>query len=154
MKKLDWNKSAAIAEVIGTVAVVVSLVFVVQSVNQNTDALQNANLNHVYDRLDDLNSDIAADPQLALVYADKVLNLNNIDANEAQYIFTMRRELNQWEQYHDWRLDGLIDEDDWTAWDGYYTTLFISAFPKKWWQSMRKYYNEELSLHVDQIYDQ
>ena len=110
MKTVDWNKWAAISEVIGTIAVVASLAFVVQSVNQNTDALQNANLNHVYDRLDSLNADIAADPQLSLIHVNKMLGLTNIEAGDAQFLMTVRRELNQWEQYYEWQLDGLLDD--------------------------------------------
>ena len=150
---MDWNKLAAISEIVGTIAVIVSLAFVVRSVDQNTDALQNTNLNHVYDRLDSLNSDIATNPQLAITYANKVFDLKNIDADEAQFLVTMRRELNQWEQYFKWYEDRLLDDHDWAGWDDYYRTLFITAFPKEWWQSMRKYYKSDFSSHVDQIYD-
>ena len=89
MKKVDWNKLAAMSEVIGTVAIVVSLLFVVQSINQNTESLQNANLNHVYDRLDNLNSDIAADPQLSVIYANRVLGLEDITADDAVFLITI-----------------------------------------------------------------
>ena len=119
MKKVDWNKLAAMSEVIGTVAIVVSLAFVVQSVNQNTEILQNTNLNHVYDRLDSLNSDIAADPQLSVIYANRVFGLEDITADDAVFLVTMRREINQWEQYFTWNLDGLLDDSEWADWDAY-----------------------------------
>ncbi len=154
MKNVDWNKLAAISEIVGTIAVIVSLAFVVRSVDQNTDALQNTNLNHVYDRLDSLNSDIVTNPQLAITYANKVFDLDNIDADEAQFLVTMRRELNQWEQYFGWHEDRLLDDNDWADWDDYYGTLFITAFPREWWESMSKYYNRDFSSHVDKTYDQ
>ena len=153
MRNVDWRKLAAISEVVGTIAVVISLAFVIMSVNQNTDALQNANLNHVYDRLDGLNSDISVNPQLAVTYADNVFDLKKITATEAQFLFVMRRELNQWEQFFDWHKDRLLDNEDWLAWDDYYKSLFIGAFPKEWWISMRKTYNPAFSAHVDEIYD-
>lgn len=154
VKNVDWNKLSAISEIVGTIAVVISLAFVVRSVDQNTDALQNTNLNHVYDRLDSLNSDITTDPHLAINYANNVFGLKNIEVNDAQFLLTMRRELNQWEQFFVWYQDGLLDDGDWIGWDDYYRTLFIAAFPKEWWQSMRKYYNSEFGVHVDQIYAQ
>jgi len=154
MKKVDWNKLAAMSEVIGTVAIVVSLAFVVQSVNQNTETLKNANLNHVYDRLDSLNSDIAADPQLSVIYANRVFGLEDITSDDAVFLVTMRREINQWEQYFTWNLDGLLDDSEWDDWNAYYKTLFTSAFPSEWWQALRKYHSEPFALHVDQIYDE
>ena len=154
MKNVDWNKMAAVSEVIGTIAVVVSLAFVVRSVDQNTDALRNANLNHVYDRLDSLSGDIAADPQLSITYANRVYGLADMEASEAQFLASMRRELNQWEQYFLWHRDGLLDGDDWNDWDDYYQTMFSTAFRKEWWQASRKYYFAEFASHVDQIYRQ
>jgi hypothetical protein len=153
MKNVNWSKLAAMSEVIGTIAIVASLAFVVQSVNQNTVAIQNTNLNHVYNRIDSLNSDIAGDPQLSVIYANKVFELENIAAEDAQFMITMRRELNQWEQYFKWYRDGLLDDVIWADWDGYYKTLFTSAFPEDWWKAMRKTYYEPFALHVDQIYD-
>jgi hypothetical protein len=132
---------------------VVSLAFVVHSVNQNTEALQNANLNHVYDRLDSLNSDIAADPQLSIIYTNKVFGLENITSDEAMFLVTMRREINQWEQYFTWNRDGLLDDNDWNDWDAYYRKLFANVFPEGWWQALRKYHSEPFAIHVDQIYD-
>lgn len=135
-------------------AVIVSLAFVVRSVDQNTEALRNTNLNHVYDRLDSLNSDIGTHPRLAVTYAARVFDLNGLEADEALFLVTMRRELNQWEQYFDWHQDRLLDEEDWENWDAYYETLFATAFPEEWWQSMRQYYNSAFSSHVDQAYEQ
>ena len=44
-KVRDW---AAYAEIIGTVAIVISLVFVVQSIDQNTRAVEAAQMNNIY----------------------------------------------------------------------------------------------------------
>jgi len=156
MRKLSLRDWAAVAEIAGTIAVVVSLVFVVQSLNQNTQELQNANLNHVYDRYDHLNSDLAGSPELASLYAEKILNLKGMDGGDAQLLFLMRRELNQWEQYYSWQSGGFLSESDWQDWDSYFRVLFSNAFPKEWWLALRPYYQGtqgEFGSHVDRIYD-
>jgi hypothetical protein len=145
----DW---AAIAEIVGTIAVVVSLVFVVQSLNQNTEALQNTNLNHVYDRYDAQNSDLANNPELASMYVKRILKLEGLTASEAQLLFTLRRDLNQWEQYFMWNADGLLDRSDWLAWDDYFQILFSNSLPQTWWNALRPYYADDFAKHVDQIY--
>lgn len=156
MRKLSLRDWAAVAEIAGTIAVVVSLIFVIHSVNQNTQELQNANLNHVYDRYDNLNSDIAASPDLAALYAKKVLKIENLEAGDAQILALMRRELNQWEQYYSWHSGGLLSESDWQDWDGYFRLIMSNAFPQEWWLALRPYYQGaqgEFSSHVDRIYD-
>jgi hypothetical protein len=156
MRKLSLRDWAAVAEIVGTTAVVVSLVFVIQSVNQNTQELQSANLNHVYDRYDSFNSDVASSPELASHYAKKVLKIEGIDARDAQLLALMRRELNQWEQYFVWHSGGLLSESDWQDWDGYFRLSISNALPQEWWLALRPYYQGtqgEFRAHVDRVYE-
>jgi len=144
---------AAIAETVGTVAVVVSLIFVIQGLNQNTKALQVANLNQIYDRTDKLNGDIVSSPELASLVVEKVFGVKGLNADEAQFAISMRRELNQWEQFYFWNRDGVIDDDDWSDWDAYYAEFFSEHCPKEWWDGIRKFYYVEFASRVDHIYE-
>ena len=152
MRKLTLQDWAAIAEIMGTVAIVVSLVFVVQGLNQNTKALQISNLNEIYNRTDNVNGDIAASPELASLFVEKVFGVKGLRAEEAQFAITMRRELNQWEQFYLWNRDGVINDDDWEVWDAYYSEYLSGNFPQEWWNGIKKYYYSEFSSHVDHIY--
>ena len=153
VRKLTLQDWAAIAEIIGTAAIVVSLVFVIQGLNQNTKALQVANLNQIYDRTDNLNGDIAASPELATFYVEEVFGVEGLRPEEAQFAIVMRRELNQWEQFYVWKRDGVVEGDDWEVWDAYYAEYFSRHFPKEWWNGVKKYYYSDFSSHVDQIYE-
>ena len=153
MRKLNLQDWAAVAEIFGTMAIVVSLVFVVQGLNQNTKALQTANLNNIYDRSDSLNGDILANPALASYYVEEVFGVNNLSAEEAQFAIVMRRELNQWEQFYIWQRDGVIDGGDWDDWDAYYSEFFSKHFPKEWWNGIKRYYYADFSSHVDSVYE-
>ena len=152
MRKLTLQDWAAIAEIMGTVAIVVSLVFVVQGLNQNTKVLQISNLNEIYNRTDNVNGDIAASPELASLFVEKVFGVKGLRAEEAQFAITMRRELNQWEQFYLWNRDGVINDDDWEVWDAYYSEYLSGNFPQEWWNGIKKYYYSEFSSHVDHIY--
>ena len=67
MKRLDLTGWAAIAEIVGTVAVVVSLLFVAHSVNRNTSIMQSVNDNFIYQLQDERVRDIVSDPELASI---------------------------------------------------------------------------------------
>ena len=153
MRKFTLQDWAAIAEVIGTVAIVVSLVFVVHGLNQNTKTLQISNLNEIYNRTDSTNGDIAASPELASLYVEKVFGVKGLRVEEAQFAVTMRRELNQWEQFYLWHRDGVIDDADWEEWDAYFAEYLSGNFPKEWWNGIKKYYYSDFSSHVDHIYE-
>jgi len=153
MRKLSLSEWASVAEIIGAITIVVSLLFLVHEVNQNTKALQVANVNQIYDRTDSLNSDIAAIPELASFYVKEVFGVDGLRAEEAQFAIAMRRELNQWEQFYIWNRDGVINGDDWNVWDAYYAEYFSNHFPKEWWTGIKKYYYSDFSSRVDRIYE-
>ena len=94
VRKLTLRDWAAIAEIVGTAAIVVSLVFVIQGLNQNTKALQVANLNQTYDRTDNLNSDIAANPELASFYVEEVFGPGADARPRRPHIAVIGQELN------------------------------------------------------------
>jgi len=60
MKKLDLTDWAAAAEIVGTVAVVVSLLFVGMNIKQNTAAVQAMNDNVLYEMTDTFRELISA----------------------------------------------------------------------------------------------
>ena len=153
MRKWTLQDWAAIAEIVGTVAVVVSLLFVVHGLNQNTKVLQVANLNQIYDRSDSLNGDIAASPELASFYVREVFGVDGLGPEESQFAIVMRRELNQWEQFWYWNRDGVIDNDVWEDWDAYYAEHLSDNFSKELWSGIRSYYHPDFSSHVDHIYE-
>ena len=61
---LDWKKWAAIAEIVGTFAVVISLIFVGISIRQNTAVIQADQQNLLYVLTDSWLSDQVAHPEL------------------------------------------------------------------------------------------
>ena len=152
MRKLNLQNWAAIAEVVGTVAIIVSLIFVVHGLNQNTKALQVANLNQIYDRSDSLNSDLTSSPELAALYVAKVFGVEGLTAEEAQFAIVMRRELNQWEQFWYWNRDGVIDDIVWEDWDAYYAEHLSTHFSEELWNGIRDYYHPDFASRVDQSY--
>ena len=69
MRKLNLTEWAAVAEIMGTIAVVLSLLFVVYSVKQNTAVMQASNDNFLYQVQFARERDIVSSPGMAAVYA-------------------------------------------------------------------------------------
>ena len=67
MDKVDIKIGAAIAEIIASLAVVVSLLFVVYSISQNTTALQASNDNFLYERHLQLLNDSSMNGEIASI---------------------------------------------------------------------------------------
>ena len=68
MKKLSLVEWSAVAEIIDTIVIVVSLLFVAYSVNQNTIAVQVTNDNFIYELQYARARDIVSSPGMAEIY--------------------------------------------------------------------------------------
>ena len=70
MKKSGVKKWAAIAEIAGTVVVIVSLLFVIQSIDQNTKAIEAAEANNIWAAWREVGiMPVINNPEFAAVYA-------------------------------------------------------------------------------------
>ncbi len=65
MERLKLTEWAALAEIIGTVAIVVSLLFVGYSINRNTKEMQAVNENYLFEVQDPRRDAEAANSQLS-----------------------------------------------------------------------------------------
>ena len=63
MKKLELTDWAAVAEVIGTVGIIVSLVFVAFSINNNTEEVRASQTNYIYDVSREIELAVAANQE-------------------------------------------------------------------------------------------
>ncbi len=149
MKKYALTEWAAIAEILGAVAVVISLMFVAYSINRNTNTLYASSENFVYQLQDDEWSDLAGDPHLAeilsKVRSEKVLS----DSEEIQWSAHMMRMLNRWELvYYRYKEDQMTAQQ-WEDWDRSFSFVFLAEFPAQRWPDWRYGYGEEFVDHID-----
>lgn len=152
MRRLSISEWASLAEIVGTVAVVISLVFVVLSVNRNTAELRAANDAFLYELSDFVTATIAADPALAERYAKEAYEIEFGDSVEAQIFWNELRELNMWEAAYYWYVDGFISSRQWAGWDQAFSSTLKDEFPEDWWRAARKSYSPDFAKHLDHAY--
>ena len=131
MRRLTLSEWASLGELIGTVAVVISLLLVVVSIRQNTEALHGNTDNLIFERHSALSAQIITDHSLAAILAKKQQGREPLDAVElirwTKYIESL---LDIWAIAYTRRQENLLDERQWRAWDQYFKTTF-SAGPEK-----------------------
>ena len=153
MRKLTLKEWAALGEVVATVAVVVSLLFVAYTIGQNTAALQGASDNILFERHAELTNQFTADPSLAAI----MLKMRSDDPKLSDV------ESIRWEKYQMNLLDiwalaymrhqaDLLSERQWRAWDTYFTDLFSRGgerISKQRWDQLRSGWDAGFWSHVD-----
>ncbi len=152
MKKLDLMGWAAISEIVGTIAVVISLIFVAVSINRNTVQLQASNDNFLIQLQDEDFRDLSIDPNLASIIVRFARQEELTDVETMRYQMYMGRYLNRWEVAYARYEQGLIGLDDWKAWDAAFAVGFADKYPQQWWSKWRHGFTSNFASHVDAVY--
>ncbi len=152
MKKLTLTEWAAAGEIVGTIAVVISLLFVAYSINRNTDATQASSENILFERHTDLANQFMLDPTLAELMVKR--RNGDADLTEVEIIRWEKYELNMldiWALAHSRHQRELLSEDQWVTWDRYFTHMFSNegeAISKSRWEELQYGFDTEFWRHV------
>ena len=149
---LTLNEWAAVAEILGMVTVVASLLLVARSVTQNTAAIHTSNDNFIYERQDAILAALVTDASLAEL---QVKHENKEQLSDAEHVRMWNqqfRDMLMWELAFTRFSAGLLSTDSWREWDKAYSIQFLGEFPPSWWAEARPWVKNEFAEHVDSIY--
>lgn len=152
MKKFNLTDWAAMAEIVGTVAVVVSLLFVGINIKQNTAAVQAMNDNVLYEMTDTWYADVVTNPEVAelMFRYERGDELSESDHRRATY--NIARGLNQWEIAYVRFEQGLYPPEQWASWNNSFAIWITNVFHKEDWIASRDEYHKGFATHVDRVY--
>ena len=152
MSMLDLSGWAALAEIVGTVAVVLSLLLVAYSIKRNTDEMEITNSNFLYQLDAQIAGDLSRDVGLATMLVKMAQEKALTDVEKIQYVALQERYLGlleiAWTQYK----SGSLAFIDWRDWDKYLSDFVTDGLPKEWWIECRSRYKPEFADHVDSKY--
>lgn len=145
----DW---AAIAEITATVAIFISLIFVVVSIRQNTAEIRLQNENLLFELQDRAQADYVSNPWLVDISV-KIDNGEELTPSESRRFFAHTiRVIGQWEIVFYWHRDGHIAEQSWREWNQFFSDDIKDWLPKEQWAQIRATYADDFAEHVDEQY--
>ncbi len=152
MRILDLSGWAALAEIVATVAVVLSLLLVAYSIKRNTDEMETTNSNLLYQLDAQIMGDLSRDVRLATMHLKMEQEETLTDVEKIQYVALQERYLGlleiAWTQYK----SGSLALIDWRDWDKYLSDYVTDGLPEEWWIECRSRYKPEFADHVDSKY--
>ena len=135
MRNSKLGQWASIAEIISAAAVIVSLLYVAMQIKQNTAAVQSNTFQEVAAEWGGLQLAIIENSDFAdvLVKAESQESLTPSEAYRLNtWIFYM---LTNWEQAFLGYEQGLLAEEGWLGWDGYYKWLISQSYFRSAWDA-------------------
>jgi hypothetical protein len=146
-KVRDW---AAYAEIIGTVAVVISLVFVVQSIDQNTRAVEAAEMNNIYAGWREaVIVPILHDPDLADTIAKARAGDALTPGEQIRWAAFVGGKMDIWSQMFGLHQDGVISTEAWQEWEGGFWAHWDIDQMASTWARHRGMYGEAFRQYID-----
>jgi len=152
MKKLSLSEWASVGEVIASVAVVISLLFVAYTIGRNTDAVQGSNENLLFETHAALANQLIADPTLAAILI-KVRDGGEplTDVEQVRWETYQLNLLDIWAlAYMRYQADLLADRH-WRAWDDYFAHRFSKQAERltpQRWEELRYGFDQDFWTHV------
>ncbi len=142
---------ALAAEIIGAVAVVVSLIYVGASVNQNTNALMVAN-HQALVAMDQSTTDWLKDPEFAStmdIASDEADQLSSVQKRQLYSYYAGK--LNAWEFAFLTHENEMMADNIWIGWDAHYRTVLNAEAVRNFWQLDRESWSPAFKRYVDSI---
>ncbi len=152
MKKLSLTEWAAVAEIVGTAGVIVSLLFIVYSINRNTELVQSAHSTLMYELNASTTDEQIEDGDYAIFSAKRSFGLEFQDKNEAKFLYSLIRDLTHWEFVIYRHSDGLVDDDVYLEWSEFYAYLIARDMDIEWWDAVKVEYPQPLVDAVNAAY--
>lgn len=128
MSKIDWTKWSAIAEIISSIAIIVTLVYLAIQTEQNTAAVQAATRQAMLEQDRESLYKIIEYP-----FLDKRTDLTPEEATRISAYITafLRMRENHWLQYQ----SGVLDEETWASYRrALIPVVFSSEFGRELWR--------------------
>ena len=150
MKLSEW---ANIGEIVSAVAIIGSLIYIAVQIDQNTGAIQASTQQDVLSYGREQAELLITQPGLAQFVIEAEQDAKNLTDEEKLrfYEFTSWR-FATWEIAHAAYVDGIMSEEMWLAWDGYYR-LIIEGKPGYilFFENTRPQWDSRFMKHVDEI---
>lgn len=112
---MNWDAIAAIGEMLGALAVLVTLIYLALQIKQNTSAVATATYESTMTGFNDINVVVASNPELSSLIDRGCLNLDSLNSQETvQFNFLIRCYANQWWKLFKLYERGSLPEQEWS----------------------------------------
>ena len=145
-----FDRAVQVAEVIGAIAVVISLIYVGSEIRQNTFAVQDSShqstlgLSHEIERM-------LYDPDFAAIYDAGLRDYSSLtDIQRRQFYGFVTQRLNVFEYvFYGYYSRESIDEEVWSGYDTWIRSEFRNDSWVEVWRDARGFYGQQFATYID-----
>jgi hypothetical protein len=146
---VNWEAISAIGQIVGALAVVISLIYLAREIRTNARSARVASLHDINRWL----QEIAEHPHLGELYYRGIHDFESLKgADIARFGMLMTQGFYTFQELYYQKLDGHLDPRIW----GPFETAFrdLNGYPgvQAWWRSRSQYFNKEFANYINQLH--
>lgn len=150
MKRLKLADWANVAEIVASIAIVVSLGYVGLEISQNTKALQNESHRSTLAMMNSGQNILASDAEFHRIYMTGLESPAELDEVEwSRFVQFMLPRLGAWEYLYLAKLDGSVSQGAWAAFDPYFREIICTAGIRRFMEQYESAYAPEFVAYVE-----
>lgn len=151
---MNWEATSAVAEIIGVIAVVVSLVYLAVQIRQNTKVAKAATRQAIAESTERLGDDLINNSDMAEIFVKhmsggKLSPVENLRLQARCY-----RDMQHWENIHYQFNEGLVSRDQWLGFRKNLVTLLTIDAYREYWEHEASHYSDAFQTEIASILDQ
>jgi hypothetical protein len=148
---MNWEMAGVVAEVIGAIAVVTTLIFLAVEIRKNTVATRQQSYNDFVNRQSDWLESFSYDRERMSVFSAGLSGekLDHIDSQ--RFMVNMMKIMNHMQDVYLQYEAGVAEEKIWIAQSRFLGALLSQSAFQNWWQESTQYYLPEFIAAVSMI---
>ena len=145
---MNWEAISAIGQIVGAIAVVISLIYVAREIRRNARAERLASMDTVIRWLGEL----AAHPHLRELYYRGIHDFESLEgADLVGFSMLMDQLFYIYQEMYYQQLEGHLDQRVWSMTEAPIRELIGYPGIQAWWHSRSHWFSEEFVNHINQL---
>ena len=147
---MTLDQLANIGEIIGSIAVIISIIYLAIQIRTNTEAERTSTYQAVVSDFGAINNTMASTPELSHMFVEAMEDYHQLSSDEkariSQLFFQCFRYFENMFYQH---RKGYLDEDVWTGWKRLMLTYYARPGFQTWWEHRRDVYSESFAIFLE-----
>ena len=149
---MNWEAVGAIGEMVGAIAVIVTLGYLAVQIRQNTRTVRASTHHGISRELNELNIAFGSDPAVSSLLLRGSEDYSQLDHDERfQYTLLMRAAFGTYNDAFLQFREHLISGEVWATFRPVLAAIFGSPGAREWWERNRQIYPEAFQEEISRI---
>jgi hypothetical protein len=145
---MNWDAISAIAEVVGVIAIVVSLVYLSVQIKQNTKVARAATRQAIAESTENLGSDLIGNGEIAEIFVKHLSGKELSAVEKLRLQARCYRDIQHWENIHYQFQEGLVSKDQWAGFRKNLISLLAIDAYREYWEHESFHYSEAFQAEI------